>query len=50
MTDREIIENILEQKGNVLKNRLIEYTQILEFTSYDKNKKNPFMPWSGERA
>ncbi len=32
MTDREIIENILEQK-----NRLIEYTQILEFTSYDKN-------------
>ena len=33
MTDREIIENILEQKGNVLKNHLIEYTQLLEFTS-----------------
>ena len=40
MTDREIIENILEQKGNVLKNRLIEYTQLLEFTAITKIKKS----------
>lgn len=44
MTDREIIENILEQKGNVLKNHLIEYTQLLEFASYDKNKKIHLCP------
>ena len=44
MTDREIIENILEQKGNNLKTRLIEYTHILEFTDYNKNKKIHLCP------
>lgn len=44
MTDREIIETILEQKGNNLKTRLIEYTQKLEFADYDKNKKIHLCP------
>ena len=44
MTDREIIETILEQKGNNLKTRLIEYTKKLEFTDYNKNKKIHLCP------
>lgn len=39
MTDREIIETILEQKGNDLRKRLIEYINQVNFHDYDKDKK-----------
>lgn len=39
MTDREIIENILTYNGTELRNRLVEYTQIVKFHDYARNKK-----------
>lgn len=39
MTDREIIENILEKKGNELRNLLMEYTKKVDFHNYEKNNK-----------
>ncbi len=44
MTDREIIETILEQKGNDLRTRLIEYINLVDFHDYDKNKKIHLCP------
>lgn len=40
MTDREIIETILEQKGK----RLIEYINQVNFHDYDKDKKIHLCP------
>ena len=44
MTDREIIETILEQKGNDLRKRLIEYINQVNFHDYDKDKKIHLCP------
>lgn len=43
MTDREIIETILEQKGNDLRKRLIEYINQVNFHDYDKDKKYTYV-------